>query len=577
MKKYILPSITMLSILLGILVGSGLSQKATAQQFNWNRVIMSQSKVDQLLMYMKTSYVDELDVDSITEEVMETLIQKLDPHSSYISKKDLDVVNSELSASFSGIGVQFNIQQDTVCIVAVVSGGPSEGVGLLAGDKIILVDDSLFSQKGINNEKVLHTLRGPKGTEVKLSVRRNGVPELLHYTVTRGDIPVHSVDAAFIIKDKIGFIKVNKFSETTYSEFMDALAKLRDEGATAYIVDLRENSGGYMDQTIRMANEFLPAGSLIVYAEGRAYPRYNAKADGHGRFQDVPLAVLIDDFSASASEIFAGAMQDNDRATVIGRRTFGKGLVQQQVPLNDGSAIRLTVARYYTPSGRCIQKPYKLGDQEDYEKELLDRFENGEFYSADSVHLSDTTRYFTRNGRVVYGGGGIMPDIFIGRDTTLLTPFYNKCVNLAYTYQFAFRYTDQHRKELLRQGSWQKLEQYLLRKDIVAEFGRFAGEKGVNAEDKDVLLSFDGTQSMIQKRLPLDAFMEKKKSLGQELKLISYFDGERLCTRICADFSDLSLSIENEPVPNLNRAFGVKEAPTWDDFLAFLEERCIPR
>ncbi len=489
MKKYILPTLTIVCLLVGFFIGNGSASQATAQQINWQRYFAPQSKVDQMLQYMNAAYVDKLDVDSITEDVMQELVQKLDPHSAYIAKKDLEVVNSELSATFSGIGVQFNIQQDTVCIVAVISGGPSDGVGVLAGDKIIMVDDSVFSQKGINNEKVMRTLRGPKGTEVKISVKRNGVKELLHYTIVRGDIPVHSVDAAFMMEagqEKVGYIKVNKFSETTYDEFMAGMSKLKAAGATCYMVDLRENSGGYMEQTIRMANEFLEAGDMIVYAEGRAYPRYEARANGKGRFLNAKLVVLIDDFSASASEIFAGAMQDNDRAMIIGRRSFGKGLVQQQMPFSDGSAIRLTVARYYTPAGRCIQKPYTLGDGEDYQRDIMERFERGEFYSADSVHLNDTTRYFTKQGRIVYGGGGIMPDVFVGRDTTRNTPFYNKCVNLAYTYQFAYKYTDQHRKELLKQKDWQTLEQYLLRKNIVDEFVRYADTKGINASDTTI-------------------------------------------------------------------------------------------
>ena len=503
-RKYLFPTVTIICLLIGFLIGNSVSNNAKAQQINWSRLLAPQSKVDQLLNYMTRSYVDAIDMDSITEEVMEVLVEKLDPHSAYIPKKDLELVNSELSASFSGIGVQFNIQNDTVCVVAVIPGGPSEAIGLLAGDKIILVDDSLFSQKGITNERVMHTLRGPKGTQVKLSVRRAGTLELLEYVITRGDIPVHSVDASFIIRDHIGYVKVNKFSETTYEEFMSALAKLKAEGATSYIVDLRENSGGYMDQTIRMANEFLRSGQLIVYAEGRAYPRYEATANGLGRFKDVPLVVLINEFSASASEIFAGAMQDNDRAMVIGRRSFGKGLVQQQIPFSDGSAVRLTVARYYTPSGRCIQKPYTLGDQSDYEKDLIERFEHGEFYSADSIHMQDTTRYYTASGRVVYGGGGILPDIFVGRDTTLLTPFYNKCVNMAYTYQFAFQYTDRNRKALSKYKDWQSLEKHLLKAGVLKDFLRYVDGKGINAKDSTLFLysplSFD---EQVRKSTPL--------------------------------------------------------------------------
>ena len=500
MKKYILPTLTVIAVALGIFIGSALTQKANAQRIIYQNGQWSiePTKVDRLLELMESAYVDEINVDSITDEVMSELVQKLDPHSSYIPKEDLEMVNSELAGSFSGIGVQFTIQQDTVRIVAVIAGGPSEGVGVLAGDKLVEVDDSTFTGKKMNNEKVMKTLRGPKGTKVKLGILRAGTSEMLHFTITRGDIPVNSVDAKFIIeskvesqksKDKIGFVRVNKFGETTYREFLTALAELKVQGATRYIVDLRENSGGYMDQAIRMANEFLQRGEMIVYAEGRAYPRYEAKADGSGRFKDVPLTVLIDDFSASASEIFSGAMQDNDRATIIGRRSFGKGLVQQQMPFSDGSAVRLTVARYYTPSGRCIQKPYTLGEQKDYEKELLERFEHGEQFSADSIHLNDTTTYRTKKGRIVHGGGGIMPDIFVGRDTTLNTPWYNKCVNLAFTYQFAYQYTDKHRKELAKYKDWQSLEQYLNSRNILREFVAFAAEKDVAPNEEQIAKS----------------------------------------------------------------------------------------
>ena len=488
MKKYILPTLTVIAVALGILIGSALTQKAAAQRIvyqngHWQ---LEQSKVDRLLQLMESAYVDSINMDSITDEAMTDLVKKLDPHSAYIPKEDLEMVNSELAGSFSGIGVQFTIQQDTVRIVAVIAGGPSEGVGVLAGDKLIMVDDSLFVGKKINNEKVMRTLRGEKGTKVKLGVMRAGSPEILSFTITRGDIPVTSVDAKFIIEPNIGFIRVNKFGETTYKEFIAALADLYAKGATKYIIDLRENSGGYMEQAIRMANEFLQRGDLIVYSEGRAYPRYEATANGSGRFKTAPIVVLIDNFSASASEIFAGAMQDHDRAQIIGRRSFGKGLVQQQMAFSDGSAVRLTVARYYTPSGRCIQKPYTLGDQEDYDKDLLERWEHGEFYSADSIHFADTTAYYTDSGRKMYGGGGIMPDIFVGRDTTLNTPWYNRCINLAYTYQFAYKYTDEHRKTLSKYKDWQSLEKYLLSQNILREFVAFAKEKGVDPNEAEI-------------------------------------------------------------------------------------------
>ena len=488
MKKYLLPTLTVLGVALGLTIGMSLCQKANAQRIvyqngQWS---LEQTKVDRLLQLMEKAYVDSLNIDSITDEVMTEMVQKLDPHSAYIPKEDLEMVNSELAASFSGIGVQFSIQQDTVRIVAVIAGGPCEGVGVLAGDKIITVDDSTFVGKKMNNEKVMKTLRGPKGTQVKLGIIRAGVGEPLSFTVTRGDIPVHSVDAKFIIDEKIGFVRVNKFGETTYKEFIAALAELSSKGADRFIVDLRENSGGYMEMAIRMANEFLSRGDLIVYSQGRAYPRYEATANGSGRFKNVPLVVLIDNFSASASEIFAGAMQDNDRATIVGRRSFGKGLVQQQMPFDDGSAVRLTVARYYTPSGRCIQKPYVLGEQEDYAKDLEERWEHGEFYSADSIHFSDTTTYRTKNGRIVRGGGGIMPDVFVGRDTSLNTPWYNRCVNLAYTYQFAYQYTDAHRKELNKYKDWQSLEKYLIKQDIIPEFVKFAEGKGVEPNQAEI-------------------------------------------------------------------------------------------
>ena len=490
MKKYVFPTITIVCLMIGFLIGNAVSNKVNAQRFyiqNGQLFQQPESKIDQVLNLIQAGYVDPINVDSITEEVTKEVIKRLDPHSAYIPKEDLEMVNSELSASFSGIGVQFSIQNDTVQVVSVISGGPCEGVGVLAGDKIVMVNDSNFTGKTITNEKVMHALRGPKGTEVKIGVARSGTDEVLDFTIIRGDIPVHSVDAKFIIEakgEKIGFVRVSRFAEKTYDEFIAALATLKGQGATCYIIDLRENSGGYMDQAIKMANEFLAKGDLIVYSEGRAYPRYEARANGSGRFQRDSLVVLIDDFSASASEIFAGAMQDNDRATIVGRRSFGKGLVQQQLPFADGSAIRLTVARYYTPSGRSIQKPYKLGEGEDYAMDLLERFEHGEFYSADSVQIADSTVYLTKKGRIVRGGGGIMPDVFVGRDTTLNTPYFNIVVNRAYTYQFAYQYTDRHRKELSQYKDWQSLEKHLLKANWVPEFVAFAKEKGVepNAE-----------------------------------------------------------------------------------------------
>ena len=497
MKKYLFPTLTIVCLIIGFLIGNAVSNQANAQRANIqsNKLFgntTSLNKIDLLLGIIESSYVDVINMDSIREEVAKEIIKSLDPHSAYIPKEDLEMVNSELSASFSGIGIQFSIQNDTVQVVSVISGGPSEGIGILAGDKIVTVNDTAFTGKTISNERVMHALRGPKNTLVTLGIVRNGQSEELKFTITRGDIPVHSVDAKFIIptsKSKIGFVRVSRFAENTYNEFITALSELRSQGANTYIIDLRENSGGYMDQAIRMANEFLSRGDMIVYSEGRAYSRYEAKANGAGRFQSEKIVVLIDNFSASASEIFAGAMQDNDRATIIGRRSFGKGLVQQQIPFEDGSAIRLTVARYFTPSGRCIQKPYKMGEQDDYAQDLLDRFEHGEFFSADSIHFADTTAYYTKNGRKVMGGGGIMPDIFVGRDTSLYTPYFNIVSNRAYTYQFAYQYTNKHRAELNKYKDWQSLEKHLLKANWLNEFVAFAKEKGVEPNEEQIAIS----------------------------------------------------------------------------------------
>ena len=490
MRKFLLPTLTIGVLLIGFLLGNALSNKVNAQRIvirNGQVMFQSENKISHLLMLLEQAYVDPVNVDSLTEEAMADVVQKLDPHSSYIPKKDLEMINSELSSSFSGIGVQFNIQDDTVRVVAVIAGGPSAGVGVLAGDAIVEVNDTSFTGKKMSNERVMHTLRGEKGSEVKLGILRSGEEEILHFTVVRGDIPTHSVDAKFIIPgrtsdQKIGFVRVNKFGEDTYNEFINALNYLRNLGATSYIVDLRENSGGYMQEAVKMANEFLERGDMIVYAEGRAYPRFEYKANGSGRFKNAKLVVLIDGFSASASEIFSGAMQDNDRATIIGRRSFGKGLVQNQMEFEDGSAVRLTIARYYIPSGRCIQKPYKMGEKEDYEKDFLERYEKGEFFSADNIHYADTTLYYTKNGRVVHGGGGIMPDIFVGRDTTLYTKYFNRVANRAYTYQFAFQYTNRHRKQLERYKDWQSLERHLLQLDLLSDFVQFCEMKGIEPQ-----------------------------------------------------------------------------------------------
>ncbi|MDD2284878.1 MAG: S41 family peptidase [Paludibacter sp.] len=490
-KNLSLVIIVLVALISGILLGNLISSRHYQHFDNtfsdiFHNISRSDNKISELLQLIDEYYVDTVDINNLTEEMAIELIAKLDPHSVYIPAKDLEIVNNELEGSFSGIGVQFNIQNDTIMIISVISGGPSEKAGLLAGDRIVMVDDSVFSGKNITNEKVLRKLRGAVNTKVKLGIKRQGTKELLGYTITRGQIPVSSIDISYMVAPTTGLIKVNKFGETTYSEFLTAIAKLKKEGATSFIIDLRENSGGYLDRAISMINEFLPAKQLIVYTEGKSYPRFDANSDGSGSCINNPVVVLIDEFSASASEIFAGAIQDNDRGTIIGIRSFGKGLVQQQKPLSDGSAIRLTVAKYYTPSGRSIQKPYQNGNNEDYNMDIYNRFLHGEFYTRDSIQQADTVVYKTRSGRTVYGGGGIMPDIFIPRDTTEFTPYLNKVVNYAHLYQFAFAYTDKNRQQLSKYKDWKAMVGYLDSQNLLQEFVAYAEDKGVKAVPKEI-------------------------------------------------------------------------------------------
>lgn len=491
-RNLLLVLIVFIAVIVGLFLGNLLATRAQLRNSADIRSLFSKakaSKIDELLSMIDAQYVDTVNVNEMTEEMMTDVVSKLDPHSVYIPASDLANVNSELEASFSGIGVQFNIQNDTVMIVSVISGGPSEKVGLLAGDRVVQVNDTVFVGKKITNEKVMKKLRGPANSKVKLGIKRNGTKEILKYTVTRGEIPVNSVDVAYMIEPGIGFIKVSKFAAKTYDEFLNAIAGLRAKGAKRYIIDLRENSGGFMDQAIKMVNEFLPANQLIVYSQGKSYPRYDAKSDGQGSCIGVPVVVLIDEFSASASEIFSGAIQDNDRGLIVGRRSFGKGLVQQQFDLKDGSAVRLTVARYYTPSGRSIQKPYTKGKADDYQLDIYNRYRHGEFDSKDSIRVADSLKYKTRKGRTVYGGGGIMPDYFVPRDTSEYTPYLNKVINYSYLYQFAFQYTDQNRAKLNTFKSWQQMGAYLDSQDLLGRFTAFVKAKGVQPAPRDIAIS----------------------------------------------------------------------------------------
>lgn len=472
-----IPFLLAICLIAGIAIGT-----FYANHFSGNKlgiINTSSNKLNALLRIIDDQYVDTVNISDLVEETMPQILSELDPHSSYIPAKDLEAVTADLKGSFSGIGIQFTIQNDTIHVNSVIQGGPSEKVGLMAGDRIVEVDDSAFVGKIVTDEEAKKRLKGEKGSKVKLGVYRPGEKELLHFTVVRGNIPVKSIDAAYMINEQVGYVKVNKFGETTYPELLIALAKLAQKNCEGLIIDLRGNTGGYMAAAIQMVNEFLPNNRLIVYTQGRKSPREDYNSNGTGSNQKMPLVVLVDEGSASASEIFAGAIQDNDRGTIIGRRSFGKGLVQQPIEFSDGSAIRLTIARYYTPSGRCIQKPYEKGKESEYELDLLTRYEHGEFFSADSIKQNETEVYHTRLGRPVYGGGGIMPDIFVPQDTTGMTSYFRMAANRGLIIRYTFEYTDQNRSTLQKYDTPEKMEEYLKKQNLLNTFAAWAEKKGL--------------------------------------------------------------------------------------------------
>lgn len=476
-KNRLMPFLLAICLVAGILIGTFYTNHFSGNKLGI--INTSSNKLNALLHIIDEQYVDTVSMFNLVEEAMPQILAELDPHSSYIPAKDLEAVNSDLKGSFSGIGVQSTIQDDTIHINSVIQGGPSEKVGLLAGDRIVEVDDSSFVGKIVTNSEAMRRLKGEKGSKVKLGIYRPGEKEILHFTVVRGDIPVKSIDAAYMINDKFGYVKVNKFGETTYPELLVALAQLSQANCKGMIIDLRGNTGGYMAAAIQMVNEFLPNNKLIVYTEGRKSPRENYTSNGTGSSQTMPLIVLMDEGSASASEIFAGAIQDNDRGTIIGRRSFGKGLVQQPIEFSDGSAIRLTIARYYTPSGRCIQKPYEKGNDAEYEMDIITRYEHGEFFSADSIKQNIKEIYHTSLGRTVYGGGGIMPDIFVPQDTTGMTSYYRMAATRGLIIRYTLDYTDKNRNKLKEYDTPQKMEAYLKTQNLLKKFAEYAEKKGL--------------------------------------------------------------------------------------------------
>lgn len=435
------PLVISIAIVLGIVIGNYISTK----KFTLDK----DRKINAVLNLIQSEYVDSIDVKDLVEQAIPAIIGNLDPHSYYIPASDIRAENEKLDGSMSGIGVSFFMMNDTANVDQVIPNGPAEKVGMLAGDRIISVNGESIVGGTLTAEGIRSKIRGEKGTKVRIGVKRNTSKKTLTFTITRDDIPMITIDVSYMLDDKTGYIKIAQFGKNTYDEFFAALSKLKKDGASRYIVDLRGNPGGYMEMAILMVNEFLEQGELIVYTKGRKEREdIQVWSDDQGSFHDAQVAVLIDEYSASASEIMAGALQDNDRGLVVGRRSFGKGLVQKQIYLPDSSAIRLTIARYYTPSHRCIQKDYTLGDEDDYSKELYDRYSHGELYSADSIKVDKSKIFRTANGRIVYGGGGIVPDIFVPNDTTGITTYYRAVANLGLLQQYVYTYVDINRDQL---------------------------------------------------------------------------------------------------------------------------------
>jgi len=480
-----LPLIIGVAIAIGILIGFYMPHPQTGLYTNFPP---SNDKLSRVLDIIESDYVDTVDRNALIEEAIPVMLRKLDPHSVYIPATDLAQANEPLQGNFDGIGVSFNMLTDTVLIMSAISGGPSEKAGILPGDKIIFVNDSLIAGKGIPDEDIVKTLKGPRGTKVNLKIERKGTDTLLPFTITRDKIPIYSVDVSYMMSDEVGYIKIANFALTTHDEFKKGLRELKSQGMKKLILDLRGNSGGVMDAATMIADELLPDGKLIVFTMGKSTPRSDIKATSQGDFEKGELVVLIDEWSASASEILAGAVQDNDRGTIIGRRSFGKGLVQEPVVFRDGSGMRLTIARYYTPTGRSIQKPYDQGVDKYYE-DLGNRLMHGEFEEADSIRMDDSLRFTTPGGKAVYGGGGIMPDIFIPIDTSGVSDYFLAIRNSGLLYRYALKYTEDNRDVLKKNGDLAALDKWLSNQDLISKFTRYAEQNGVPANRQQIATS----------------------------------------------------------------------------------------
>ena len=472
----LMPLFMAICVVVGILIGT-----FYANHFSGNRLNIintSGNKLNNLLHIIDDQYVDTVNMNDLVEKAMPQILSELDPHSVYISSKDVQSANDDLSSSFSGVGIEFTIRQDTIHVQNVISNGPAEKAGVIAGDKIVSIDDKPFVGKIVTTTESMRRLKGPKDTKVKLGLLGYKAQKVRYVTVTRGEIPQKSISATYMLDSKTGYIKIKKFAENTYPELLISLAQLSQNNLQNLVIDLRGNLGGYMASAVQIANEFLPKNRLIVYMEGRRSPRQDFMSDGKGSYQHIPLVILIDEASASSSEIVSGAIQDNDRGTIIGRRSFGKGLVQKPLSFRDGSMIRLTTARYYTPSGRCIQKPYSSGADKDYEEDLLNRYQSGEYFSQDSIKHSGK-KYHTKNGRIVYGGGGITPDIFVPEDTLGITSYYKEAAISGLILQFAFEYTDENRAKLTELGNYNAITKHLTKQNIVDKFATYADKNGL--------------------------------------------------------------------------------------------------
>ncbi len=497
-KNRYMPLILAMCVIVGILIGTFYANHFSGNRLN---VINSGSnKLSNLLHIIDDQYVDTININDVVEKAIPQILAELDPHSVYITAKDAELASDDLKGSFYGIGIEFLINNDTISVQNVIAGGPAQKAGLLAGDKIVTIDGKPFVGKECTNEEAMHRLKGPDKSTVTVGIKRYGSKEVKNYTITRGEVKTKSISATYMLNEKTGYIRIKNFGENTYAEMLVSLAQLANDGFESLVIDLRDNTGGYLEAAVQMANEFLPKDRLIVYTQGRKSARQNYNSDGRGTYQHLPLVVLINENSASASEIFAGAMQDNDRATIVGRRSFGKGLVQQQIAFPDGSMVRLTIARYYTPSGRCIQKPYSAGETKDYEKDIVERYQHGEFFSKDSIK-HEGPAYHTVSGRTVYGGGGITPDIFIPEDTTDVTSYYRAASMTGLIMQFALTYTDENRLKLNSFREMQELADYLVKQNLVDKFATYADKRDLQRRNLMIQRSYNLLETHINSRI----------------------------------------------------------------------------